>query len=92
MCVRWIVRLVKRMFPGHKVGDSAVALPVVEEKKTPKKQEPMYRVVGTSRGGPNMPKRQPCPKCGKWSKRGAKTLGGAYYSCSTHGEFFVRAP
>lgn len=40
----------------------------------------------------NMPKYQPCPECGKPSKRVSKTLGGANYRCPTDGEFFVRAP
>jgi len=37
------------------------------------------RIILTSQGGPNMPKRQPCPQCGKWVKRGKKTESGAYY-------------
>lgn len=50
-----------------------------------------YRVVRTSRGGINMPKRQSCPVCQSSSKRQEKTLNGASYRCSTHGRFFVRA-
>jgi hypothetical protein len=49
-----------------------------------------YRVARTSRGGINMPKRQRCPVCSSSSKREDKTLGGANYRCSKHGNFFVR--
>jgi len=48
--------------------------------------------VDTSKGGPNMPRRQPCPTCHRPSKRTKKTAGGARYKCPTHGDFFVRAP
>jgi len=46
--------------------------------------------VATSRGGPNMPRFQSCPQCHTNSQRVAKTEGGAYYKCRSHGEFFVR--
>ena len=32
--------------------------------------------------GPNMPKYQPCPECHHGSKRGRKTMAGAFYSCT----------
>jgi len=41
---------------------------------------------------PDMPKYQPCPRCGKNSKRDNKTMGGANYLCPNHGVFFVKAP
>ena len=41
---------------------------------------------------PDMPKYQPCPQCGKQSRRDSKTLGGANYVCRRHGKFFVKAP
>ena len=50
------------------------------------------RGVDTRRGGPNMPRRQPCSSCHKSAKRTRKTEGGAYYKCGEHGEFFVRYP
>jgi len=40
---------------------------------------------------PDMPKDQPCPRCGKNSKRDRKTFGGASYLCPNQGVFFVRA-
>jgi len=49
------------------------------------------RYVNTQLGGINMPKYQPCPLCGRGSKRREKTLGGANYHCPSHGIFFVRA-
>jgi hypothetical protein len=48
-----------------------------------------YRMVRTSRGGINMPKKQPCPVCSSNCKRQDKTLGGANYRCSKHGSFFI---
>jgi hypothetical protein len=53
---------------------------------------PTFRLIDTSRGGLNMPKRQPCPDCHKWCQRRQKTMGGARYGCSVHGDFFVRYP
>jgi hypothetical protein len=47
--------------------------------------------VRTSTGSPNMPKYYFC-KCDRRCKRVRKTVGGAYYKCRIHGEFFVRAP
>ena len=91
MCISSVRRLVKRMFPGQKVEEPAPAPPAAEEKKPGKKKGLLHRTVNTSRGGPNMPKYQPCPDCGKWSKRESKTMGGAYYRCVNHGQFFVRA-
>lgn len=39
----------------------------------------------------NMPKTYPCPFCSATSKRVNKTMGGAYYVCRTHGNFFVKS-
>lgn len=55
-------------------------------------QQGAVRPVDTRQGGPNMPRRQPCPSCHKRAKRKRKTMGGGYYECRKHGEFFVRAP
>lgn len=51
------------------------------------------KAVDTRQGGPSMPKVQPCPSCGRRSKRVQKVecpIEGAYYRCSKHGKFFVR--
>ena len=40
---------------------------------------PVY--PSTNRGGPNMPKRQPCPLCRRMAKRVRKTVGGGHYYC-----------
>jgi len=42
--------------------------------------------------GPNMPKKQPCPRCGATSKRIDKGEAGAMYACRTHGKFAVLLP
>ena len=39
------------------------------------------KYVSTRRGGPNMPKRQPCPLCRRMAKRVRKTVGGGHYYC-----------
>ena len=108
MCVNSIRRQVKRLFPNRKKvaivggGDTGVgvaaAAAAAEEKKHEKKKRPAYRMANTSRGGPNMPKYQPCPErgkgghvCGKGAKRISKTMGGANYQHGNHQSFFVRA-
>ena len=68
----------------------------VEETKEERKKPPRrwwdfpFRMVNTSRGGIDMPRRQPCPECHSWVRRTEKLAGGANYLCSKHGEFFVR--
>jgi len=47
------------------------------------------RPIDTRQGGPNMPRYQFCT-CGRPAKRARKTIGGAHYKCSKHGEFFVK--
>lgn len=42
----------------------------------------IFRLVNTSRGMFNMPKRQPCPLHGGKQPRVAKTTGGAQYRCN----------
>lgn len=61
------------------------------EKEEPKKEEQkLARIVSTRRGGPNMPKFQPCPQCHGQAKRESKTVGGDYYWCIKCGvAFFV---
>jgi hypothetical protein len=71
--------------------EPAPSTPLEKElgRKIQKRQE-LGRAVDTRHGGPNMPRRQRC-SCGRWAKRKRKTMGGAYYKCRIHGEFFVRA-
>ncbi len=38
---------------------------------------------------PNMPKRQPCPKCHRSCGRIKVLVAGAQYRCGTHEVFFV---
>gem|GEM_PF-3888603 len=48
--------------------------------------------VTTGRGGPNMPRYQPCPDCGRWVRRQNKTGAGADYYCTKcQAGNFVRA-
>ena len=82
MCFSKIRRIFGKRKPKKEV--------VVKEKPPRKWWQVPVRVVRTSRGGLNMPKFQPCPQCHAGSKRYNKTMGGANYSCRTHGEFFVR--
>lgn len=77
----------KQMFHRSKTKSPPVARKLSKQEQ---KEERIERKVVTSRGGPNMPKRQPCPVCGSWVKRDRKTVGGAYYVCPNDGEFFVR--
>jgi hypothetical protein len=73
--------------------EPAPSTPLEKElgKKIQKRQaRELGRAVDTRQGGPNMPRRQRC-SCGRWAKRKRKTMGGAYYKCPIHGEFFVRA-
>jgi hypothetical protein len=55
------------------------------------KRQAKGKTIDTHQGGPNMPRYQPCPSCGKGSKRIRKTEEGANYQCPIHGTFFVRA-
>jgi len=52
-------------------------------------RERLFSTGNTSRGGPDMPKYQPCPQCHSGSKRQDKTITGAFYNCRTHGRFLV---
>ncbi|MHB8084314.1 MAG: hypothetical protein ACYDHZ_00610 [Dehalococcoidia bacterium] len=53
---------------------------------------PGSRIILTSRGGPNMPRFQPCPDHGTWGKRSQKFMGGAEYYCrQCKSTFFVRS-
>ncbi len=84
----------------HKIkeifGKSKLAAPpegeAIKEKPPRKWWQFPFRVLQASRGGPNMPKYQPCAQCHASSKRQEKTLGGANYLCrQRHGKFFVKA-
>jgi len=61
----------------------------VEPERKPIKEKHQARLIRTSRGGLDMPRYQPCPECGKGSKRQVKTLSGAKYRCINHREFLV---
>ena len=51
------------------------------------------RFINTKRGGPNMPKKQPCPHCKGWVPRFEKTEDGAIYSCTRCKlKFLVKRP
>lgn len=85
-----VVRKLVRQLTGKTI-EELEAQPLPEKKPPRKWWEFPVRLVRTSRGGPNMPKYQPCPECRQGSKRHYKTHGGAYYLCGKHGEFFVKA-
>ena len=75
--------------------EPATGVPTALDKKLGQKiqqrRAKMGKPVDTSKGGPNMPRWQFC-NCGRRAKRTRKTMGGAYYRCLVHSEFFVRAP
>jgi len=88
-----VLRIIRRLLEILKSWENTAIYLPPDEIETSKKGAPKggrYRMVRTSRGGINMPKRQPCPVCSSNSKRTGKTLGGANYRCSKHGFFFVR--
>jgi len=60
--------------------------------QSPKLFKRIVRLVNTSRGGLNMPKRQSCPDCGRQVKRSHKTTEGAVYICSCGMRNYVRSP
>jgi hypothetical protein len=60
------------------------------QKRQAEKAE-LAQPVDTRHGGPNMPKRQPCPRGHGWKRRKQKTMGGAYYGCRICGDFFIRS-
>ncbi len=45
-------------------------------------RHPEMKLVSTRRGGPDMPKYQPCPLGHGWKKRSSKTMAGALYWCN----------
>jgi hypothetical protein len=96
----WIKAMVKlpKLLPRHQAQEEAEPAPgeltELDKKlgqKIQRRQEKMGKRVNTSAGGPNMPRYQFCT-CGQRGKRTRKTMGGAYYRCRIHGEFFIRAP
>ena len=59
----------------------------------PQKEKPARRAINTSRGGPNMPRFQPCPLGHGPKKRVAKTVGGALYHCNKcQSDFLISHP
>jgi len=76
----------RRKYPGFKpeqAEEPQEVKPALQEKR-------LARLVRTSRGGPNMPKYQPCPRCRGGAKRREK-LGelGARYFCRRNQVSFV---
>jgi len=90
-----IADMIPRRFK-HGDPEPTTGVPTALDKKFGQKiqqrQEKMGKPVDTSKGGPNMPKYQPCHLCSRGAKRSRKTMGGAQYRCPVHGEFFIRAP
>lgn len=89
MCLK---RLFKRT-PRPLKGKETEPAPAPQERRWLSKQ--LFKRFGwlsnPSRGGLNMPKHQPCPECGRRSKRKDKTIAGADYWChNCSGGFFVR--
>jgi len=85
MCIQTMKRLWGRLF-----SKKAAPLAPPAAGRRPEAVEQKRRLI-TSLGGPNMPKRQPCPDCRRWVKRDSKTAEGAYYLCPVDGLFFVSA-
>ncbi|MBA7539242.1 hypothetical protein ES705_31521 [subsurface metagenome] len=96
MCRKWLARTLRRILPFKprlRKVESLAELSELAEKPVLREKR-LARLVRTSRGGPNMPKYQPCPQCHGGAKRREKsdTLSGALYFCRRHQvSFFVRA-
>ena len=89
MCKEMISKLIQRV--SRRVPkEQRVSEEVETREKEPRKwwQRPV-RFIRTWRGGPNMPKRQPCPNCHARAKRKFKTELGANYACRCGKAFFV---
>ena len=74
-------------------GRSIEELDLTAKKKRPRRKkwwEFPFRIVSTSRGGPNMPKSQSCPRCHAATRRTSKAVQGAHYSCRCHEVFFIQ--
>ena len=89
MCIQTMKKIWRRLFP-KKAAPAAEAPVAAARERRPKVKEQVRR-MSTALGGPNMPKRQPCPDCRRWVKRDSKTAEGAYYLCPVDGLFFVSA-
>ena len=89
MCIKRIARNLRQMFRGIISVKPELAEESLEDKPLLKEKR-LARVVRTSRGGPNMPKYQPCPRCHGGAKRREK-MGelGANYFCRRHQASFV---
>lgn len=82
----WVKSMVDRLFRRNK--------PTVEDgvRRAGNIVDAGGKYVSTRRGGPNMPKRQPCPKCHASVRRTRKTMGGAHYYCKRcQADNFVKA-
>ena len=89
MFIRGVARALTQAFFGKEPEeiDRLAADRVSAEGKKKQKELPQYRYIGTSQGGPNAPKKQPCPSCHglKFVKRVGKNVAkGAFlaiYKC-----------
>ena len=63
-----------------------------QEEKPALREKRLARLVRTSRGGPNMPRYQPCSQCHGGSKRQEKLgeLGASYFCRRDQVSFVVR--
>ena len=75
--------------PRHKpvVSDAELAIGLPAAKKEPLRVKKFF----FHEYYPNMPRYQPCPKCDTGSARRDKRAGGALYTCTKYGQFFVPA-
>ena len=88
MCKELLLKLIRRVskrVSGKPRINKELETRIVEEMKKGKS----VRLIRTSRGGPNMPKYQPCPVCHARAKRKFKTELGANYACRCGRAFFV---
>jgi len=87
--LQWIRTMFDRLFhrKRHTVQEDNLSKELRHEKEWVE-----GRVTTTNRGGPNMPRYQPCPDCGRWVRRQHKTAAGADYYCKRcQAGNFVRA-
>ena len=86
MCKKLFLKLIGRVSRKPRVNKE-LETRIVEEMK---KRKPV-RLISTRRGGPNMPRFQPCPICHAGAKRKFKAELGANYACRCGKAFFVGA-
>ena len=94
---RWLMDKLKRILGLSKPAQVIPETPA--EKPEAKRRRRPFRLLRVPHYGPDMPKRQPCKKCGARGKRTGKEvpsssspLLGAIYRCRTHGTWFIPHP